>query len=359
MHYPYPQQWAPLIPTPPPSTNGVAIASLVLALACLPLVGLITGLVALSKIRRSGEGGRGLAIAGITIDSLRSGLIVVGLLAGSLTGASAGSSAGANGTTGAAHLSVGECFTLQDGELGKIDPDETTYARSASMTTAVPCTVAHDAEVAGKWQFDDVKGSRYPGDDHIAKVAEDKCTPLMEGYAMDTWALPASVDSYYYMPSRSTWTVGDREIVCFLANDKVKLTRSLRADATVLNPDQVAYLTAVMKLNATDAEGPDTEAVEDLVDCRDFAARMANALHEETRQLTEHAWPAKAKQPVVDMLAEIKISTVAWEDAATASDAAEFRTHVRRADDHMAHREAIQVRAALSLTTSQESGQDI
>ncbi|MCM2423832.1 DUF4190 domain-containing protein [Streptomyces sp. RKAG293] len=359
MNHPYPQQWAPAFPVPAPTTNGAAIASLVLALLCLPLVGLITGLVALSKIRRSGERGRGLAIAGITIDSLRSGLLVVGLIAGGLTGAQHGRGAHSDPLPGAARLTVGECFTLQDGTLQKVEPGETTYSRSASRTTTVPCTVEHDAEVAGTWHFDADSDSRYPGDDQISTVAENKCDPLVDGYAMDTWALPDSVSAYYFLPSRSSWAVGNRQIVCFLASDAAKLTRPLRADATVLSPDQVAYLKAVTKLNATDAKAPDTEAVKDLVTCRDFAARMAEALHDESAQLTARTWPAKAKQPVADMLAEIKISAGAWEDAATASDATQFRTHVHRAEDHMAHPEAVQVRAALGLSTGQGSAQDV
>jgi len=46
------------------STNGFAIASLVCAFFCSPL-GIIFGFVARSQIRRTGEQGDGLALAGI------------------------------------------------------------------------------------------------------------------------------------------------------------------------------------------------------------------------------------------------------------------------------------------------------
>jgi peptidyl-prolyl cis-trans isomerase B (cyclophilin B) len=47
-------------------TNSLAIASLVCAFVFSPL-GIIFGHIALSQIKRTGEGGRGLAIAGLVI----------------------------------------------------------------------------------------------------------------------------------------------------------------------------------------------------------------------------------------------------------------------------------------------------
>ena len=59
--YPYPPA-----PYPPPRTNALAIASLVCAFLFAPL-GIVFGHLSLSQIRRSGEDGRGLAIAGLVI----------------------------------------------------------------------------------------------------------------------------------------------------------------------------------------------------------------------------------------------------------------------------------------------------
>jgi uncharacterized membrane protein len=63
---------------PPPQsvgTNPLAIGSLVCSLlgwACVigPIVGLILGFVALGQIKQTGQGGRGLAIAGIIIGAV-------------------------------------------------------------------------------------------------------------------------------------------------------------------------------------------------------------------------------------------------------------------------------------------------
>lgn len=50
-------------------TNGLAIASLVLAFFCWP-VGLVLGLVAKNQIKTSGQSGDGLATAGIIVSIL-------------------------------------------------------------------------------------------------------------------------------------------------------------------------------------------------------------------------------------------------------------------------------------------------
>jgi hypothetical protein len=64
---------------PPPSarTNTLAIISLVASFFCSP-AGLVCGIIALGQIRTSGEGGKGLAIAGIVISALS--ILVVLLL---------------------------------------------------------------------------------------------------------------------------------------------------------------------------------------------------------------------------------------------------------------------------------------
>lgn len=52
-----------------PGTNGMAIASFICSFLC-SILGIIFGHVALSQINKSGEGGRGLAIAGLILGYL-------------------------------------------------------------------------------------------------------------------------------------------------------------------------------------------------------------------------------------------------------------------------------------------------
>ncbi|GGC52716.1 DUF4190 domain-containing protein [Hoyosella rhizosphaerae] len=67
----------------PPPTNGMAIASLVTSLTSLvccglfAFVGIILGVMARKQIRQTGERGDGLAIAGIVVGSILTGLIVL------------------------------------------------------------------------------------------------------------------------------------------------------------------------------------------------------------------------------------------------------------------------------------------
>lgn len=76
--YPYPPY-----AYPPPPTNAMAIASLVCAFLFAPL-GIVFGHLSLSQIRRSGEDGRGLAIAGLVIGYVVTIAAIVAVVAGTL-----------------------------------------------------------------------------------------------------------------------------------------------------------------------------------------------------------------------------------------------------------------------------------
>lgn len=64
---------------PPPRTNGMAIASLICGFLFAPL-GIIFGHISLSQIRRTGEQGRGLAIAGLVISYLMTALTILAVV---------------------------------------------------------------------------------------------------------------------------------------------------------------------------------------------------------------------------------------------------------------------------------------
>lgn len=51
-------------------TNGMAIASLILSIIGISIVGVILGIVALNQIKKTGEEGRGLALAGIIVGAI-------------------------------------------------------------------------------------------------------------------------------------------------------------------------------------------------------------------------------------------------------------------------------------------------
>ena len=64
----------------PQSTNGLAIASLVTALLGWNVIAVVLGHVARSRIRQTGEGGDGLALAGMIIGYIQLGLVALGLI---------------------------------------------------------------------------------------------------------------------------------------------------------------------------------------------------------------------------------------------------------------------------------------
>lgn len=73
MGYPNQSGWRPSQPPPrvvyvsaPPTTNALAIAALILVFVFLPL-GIVFGHLARGQIKRTGEGGKGLATAALII----------------------------------------------------------------------------------------------------------------------------------------------------------------------------------------------------------------------------------------------------------------------------------------------------
>lgn len=86
--YPEPPDWGPRpyppyppYPYPPRRTNALAIASLVCAFVFAPLA-ILFGHLSLSQIKRSGEDGRGMAIAGLVIGYVLTVATVLLLVAG-------------------------------------------------------------------------------------------------------------------------------------------------------------------------------------------------------------------------------------------------------------------------------------
>jgi hypothetical protein len=78
---PTPYQSAPYGTTPygaplAPRTNTLAIVALVLGLT-VPIGGIIAGHIALGQIKRTGEGGHGLALAGTILGYIFTGFLVL------------------------------------------------------------------------------------------------------------------------------------------------------------------------------------------------------------------------------------------------------------------------------------------
>lgn len=139
---PYPYGAQPMAPKPP--TNTLAIVSLILGIIVAP-AGIITGHMALSKIKRTGEGGRGLALAGTIIGYVGTALgllaiaitVVMTLIIGATTATLAGSA-----------LSQYDEYaqSLEDFESETVTPDSSTGdlldTPEKILTEWTPCDLA-------------------------------------------------------------------------------------------------------------------------------------------------------------------------------------------------------------------------
>ncbi|MEV5545452.1 DUF4190 domain-containing protein [Streptomyces sp. NPDC052309] len=345
-----PQQPHPAWGPPPygayprqPAVNGVAIAALVLGILCfLPAVGLVLGLIALGQIKRKGERGKGLAVAGSILSSVGLALWVVSLATGAAADFWQGFRDAARGEGTAFALAEGQCFNTPSGSLEGVtyDVDE------------VPCAQEHDGEVFAAF---DLPGGRYPGDDEITRVADDKCYALQDDYAMDGWALPADVDVYYLTPTPQSWRLGDREVTCLFGStaEAGTLTGSLRNDETTLDAHQLTYLKAARVLNTAMESEPDTEYVEDdLPGHQDWADRVADALTEQAGMLREHTWPAGAERPVADLVEDLDAAQKEWALAAESTDIDTFYEHYDKGYELIDPDKTVTAREALGLATT-------
>lgn len=208
------------MPPAVPKTNGLAIASLVTGIiCCVPPLGLVLGLVALSQIRKRGDAGKGMAVAGIVLSSLSVVLVLVGILTGGLTAFKEGFERGAGGSGQSVEdLRTGQCFDTPDGSL-----EGTTY-----NVEVVDCAKPHDGEVFGT--FDLADSAEYPGDEKIGTIADGRCATAEASY---TGGAQGSADSYYLMPDKNGWRLGDRGVTCVFGDESGgKLTGTLRDEGT-------------------------------------------------------------------------------------------------------------------------------
>ncbi|SES14118.1 Septum formation [Streptomyces sp. yr375] len=325
----------------PAPVNGVAIAALVLGILCfLPAVGLVLGVVALVQIRRRGERGKGMAVAGAVLSSVGLALWVLALVMGGAAEFWEGFKEGASADSGFS-LAKGDCFDVPGGTLDKevYDVDE------------VACAGAHDAEVFATVPL---PGSDFPGAGQVADVAEDKCYTLQSAYAMDAWALTEAVDVYYLTPTSESWEWGDREITCVFADleGKSSLTGSLRADETTLDADQLAFLKAMNAVDEVLYEEPADLAEEDLEANRTWAGEVGDATDEQAAVLGAYPWSATARAPLAALLKDMRAAGKEWAAAGKATDVDAFYVHYDTAYEYVDGDSTVTARKALGLATT-------
>ncbi|MFF2573265.1 DUF4190 domain-containing protein [Streptomyces sp. NPDC058084] len=333
------------------STNGLAVASLVSGIVCcLPPLGLVFGLIALPQIRKRQQQGKGLAVAGIILSSLACLMMILGLATGGFGDAWRDFKKGFDEAAAS-----GSPFSLRKGDCFRIDAKTESYTTDVKT---VPCTKPHEGEVTGGFK---VTGfSSWPGEDAIDRIAEKRCDATNSAYALDTWAIPESAVTYYYLPSKQSWRAGDRSVTCAFATEKTPVTSSLRSDATTLDAHQLHYLKSMNPIDDVVAEEPEEDADADLAANKAWAQKVHRAVTTASVGLHGHSWPGASAKPVGELAKKLDAAARTWHELATAKDANAFWESYEVAFDALSTDFETAPRSALGLTdTLEDSGEKV
>ncbi|MET9697945.1 DUF4190 domain-containing protein [Streptomyces sp. NPDC006529] len=334
----------------PPGINGFALASLLVGLLCFPPLGVVFAIVALVQISSRRERGKGLAIAGLAVSVLMSG--VLALLAVELVGPVGERLArvadrGAAGTGGGAaardvegdpvdleEVRAGDCFNVPGGDL----------LAEAPFVFKVACARPHHGEITASYLADP---GAFPGDEALATRAEERCWQAQDAYAMDTWALPEIAEMYFFAPNEEEWDGGRRSVLCVLGTTEGEQRGSLKRDATMLTPGQVTFLSAANRLDSALTAAPVTDLKTSLPEYRAWAAKVEPALAAEVVALRG----SEAGPPADALRKELEAARTHWQAAARAQRAEEFRAAWSRAVDATSVQTERTLRGALGLAT--------
>jgi Domain of unknown function (DUF4190)/Septum formation len=204
--------------SPPPArakTSGLAIASFVCGLLGFVLFSLIFGVVALRRIKRSGQRGEGLAITGLALSGAWIVLIVIIVVFGYLGSATRSSTTGQithRGNLSVLSLAVGDCFNNPVG------------ATSVVSVTAIPCNQAHNAQIYAEFKLAGSDQS-YPGTAVLTRLATSGCNARTG--SIDRSEVTNSMTLRFLFPEADSWLNGNRAVACMITNPTANLTSSL------------------------------------------------------------------------------------------------------------------------------------
>lgn len=180
-----------------PPTTAWAVAALVFGIIGAAVIGIICGLVALSKTRTGQFGGRTLAVAGLILSGL---WIVIGTIA----------------VVAIVVLpdDVEDHFVPAVGSCFAAEPDGSFHG-----SDVIPCDQPHKVEV---FAVITLPGNQFPGDN--ADKFLDRCNSEFARYAAED---TASVDIEALHPTAQTWDEGVRTVKC-LAFSNEPITGSVK-----------------------------------------------------------------------------------------------------------------------------------
>jgi Septum formation len=189
-YYPPPQ--APYA-APTAGTNWWAVASLIFGVLGGVLISVVCGIVGLNRAKK-GQGGRGMAIAGLVL----SGLWVVGIVA-----LVAFLLIFDKGSVSATDVKAGDCLKALPASGLVISVD------------TVACSEPHRGEIFSVITMPD---GDFPGQFAIEEY-QNKCGPELAKYSPDAVSDPA-VGLFVLYPSEDSWGQGDRAVTCIATTEK-------------------------------------------------------------------------------------------------------------------------------------------
>lgn len=202
---------------PPPSDqqrgwSGLAIAAFVASL--VPLVGILAAvplaIIALVKIAKSGDKGKGLAIAAIIISVLWwAGAIILGVwFAGQQVERNDAGEITEEGIVEFGEIRVGDCVNIPD-------PAGTEDVKPFDLK-GVPCGEVHNAQAVSITPID---AESYPGESSLDNQSLKPCLAALTS-ELDVTVGPGDYLPYRLYPTESVWDDDNsHRVVCFVTKD--------------------------------------------------------------------------------------------------------------------------------------------
>jgi hypothetical protein len=211
---PTPAPTPPPRPGPPPPYSKLAVTTLGLGLlGGAGGLALVTGVVALLRLRTSRKRGRGLAIGGMVLTvawAALAALVYVNVLSQPPLRDAAGTVT-RKGDIAVTKLRTGDCI------------ENWTPTTEVGKVTVVPCATAHNAEVFHTF---DVAGKDFPGDGPIREQSSTQCLDSLKKTI--TEADRKNIKVAVFKPIAASWQRGEHNVACVAVQNDGTVTRSIR-----------------------------------------------------------------------------------------------------------------------------------
>jgi hypothetical protein len=175
---------------------------------------LLFGVLALKQIKKRGQQGKGMAVAGLALSgiwTLALASLTVFLLIFFRPPPTSEAAEFHNSIVPEVSFDIGDCVDDEIADNGEwvVTPD-------------MLCSGAHSGEVIGAYEATPRDG-RYPGERNLSDEAEQRCRELAAGYLDDKYLDDERLEYSYAYPTAPTWHDGDRRVVCIvLLPEKIK-----------------------------------------------------------------------------------------------------------------------------------------